>query len=707
MSSNNDKTAAAVESDGISSSEEGRMGKVRSLLPSGGSGNPLTNLKVGYKIGLGSGLVLAFLAIVSAVAFFGLSQGNTMFGDYRSLARQTNEMGRIQANLLTARLNVKNYIKTNSDDAAKVVRERIEATVGLIDGAKALFDTPDEIQAMEEASSEIHKYQNAFEEVVGLVQQRNGLVDTLNTIGPKSEKDLTQIMRSAFEDNDAQASFMAGSALRHLLLARLYSARFLVDNTKASSDRAVQELADFDRTAAEMRNELQNPTRRRLAVEVVNLAGQYQETFQEVVSVINERNTIIQGTLDVIGPSLAKQMEDIKLNNKGLQDELGPQATESMQNAEWTGLIVSAVAILLGIFFAFIVGRSISKPVVEMTSSMAKLAQGDTSIEIPAIGRSDEIGEMADAVQVFKEQAIETERLKQEAEAQQRRAEEEKHQAQLKMADDLETSVKSVVQAIAGAATQMQATAQTMSGSAQTAGEQSTAVAGATEQASANVQTVASASEELSSSIGEISRQVSGSREVTENAQKTSADATETIQNLADMAQKVGDVVSLINDIAEQTNLLALNATIEAARAGEAGKGFAVVASEVKSLANQTAKATDEISNQISGMQTATEDSVKAIEQIREVIGQLGETATSIASAVEQQSGATQEISRNAQEAAAGTQEVSTNIASVQSAVNETGGAAKQVLEAAGELSQQSESLDKQMDKFLAEIRAA
>ena len=277
--------------------------------------------------------------------------------------------------------------------------------------------------------------------------------------------------------------------------------------------------------------------------------------------------------------------------------------------------------------------------------------------------------------------------------------------AHVKMIEDFETNVKTVVDQVAAASTEMRATAESMAASSEESVRQSNAVAAAAEEATSNVQTVASASEELSSSISEISRQVSQSSKIAQEAVQEAERTNITVQGLAEASTKIGDVVNLINDIASQTNLLALNATIEAARAGEAGKGFAVVASEVKNLANQTARATEDISSQISAIQDATTGAVDAIQGIGKTIDQVNEIAGTIAAAVEQQGAATNEISRNVQEAATGTQQVSQNIQSVSQAANEAGQGASEVLSAAEELSKQSEVLGNEVDKFLENVK--
>ncbi|OHC76410.1 MAG: hypothetical protein A3G18_03600 [Rhodospirillales bacterium RIFCSPLOWO2_12_FULL_58_28] len=375
-----------------------------------------------------------------------------------------------------------------------------------------------------------------------------------------------------------------------------------------------------------------------------------------------------------------------------------------MRNSMMTAiLIMAAVLTAIGLFFA----RSISNPIGAMTGAMGELAGGNLEVNIPSQDKTDEIGEMAAAVQVFKDNAIRVKEMEAKQVEMERRAAEEKKALMMKMADDFDSRVGGVVESVSSASTEMQSSSQAMAATAEQTTRQATAVAAASEEASTNVQTVAAAAEELSSSISEISRQVSQSSEIAGRAVNDAKKTDAEIQGLAAAAQKIGEVVALITDIADQTNLLALNATIEAARAGDAGKGFAVVASEVKNLANQTAKATEEIGSQIGDIQSATDRAVTAIKGIVKTISDIDEIAAAISAAVEEQGAATQEIARNVEQAAAGTNEVSSNIAGVTQAANETGQAASQIQEASSELSRQSETLKGEVAKFLAQIRSS
>jgi methyl-accepting chemotaxis protein len=349
----------------------------------------------------------------------------------------------------------------------------------------------------------------------------------------------------------------------------------------------------------------------------------------------------------------------------------------------------------------------ITIPMSALGDAMQQLADGKLQTVVPGTDRGDELGVMAKTVQVFKDNMIKTQQLEQASREAEERSQQERRKAMLSLADTFEGSVKGVVDSVSLAASEVQMTAGKMNGMAEQTNSQATTVAAAATQATANVETVATAAEELSASIREIAQQVLRSSKVAQSAADEAQTTDIKMRGLADSSTKIGEVVNLINDIASQTNLLALNATIEAARAGDAGKGFAVVANEVKNLANQTGRATDEISQQISSVQNAAREAVEAIASIVKRIAEINEIASSISSAVEEQSAATGEIARNVQQAAQGTQDVSANIGSVTEVASETGIAANQVLGTAKELSNQAQILQNEVSHFLSTVRSA
>jgi methyl-accepting chemotaxis protein len=369
------------------------------------------------------------------------------------------------------------------------------------------------------------------------------------------------------------------------------------------------------------------------------------------------------------------------------------------------GLI--AFALLASLAGVFLVTRSISRPLKSLVNVMAKLAAGHTTIDVTGRDRRDEIGAMAGAVQVFKDNMIRARELEKEAEASKVRGEADRKRAMVEMADQFERTVGGIVSTVSNAAVELQSAAQALSSSSSETSHQSTIVAAASEEAAANVRTVSAAAEELSGSVREISRQVSQSANITRKAVQEAEATTTQVSGLSVGAQKIGAIVDLINDIASKTNLLALNATIEAARAGEAGRGFAVVASEVKALAEQTSKATAEITGHISAVQSSTDQAANAILGIGNTIDEINQIATAIAAAVEEQGAATEEIARNVDQAAQGTIEVTRNISGVNRAAETSSASASRVLSSATELAQQSEKLRSEMNRFLATVRAA
>jgi len=431
-----------------------------------------------------------------------------------------------------------------------------------------------------------------------------------------------------------------------------------------------------------------------------------QISRQSVGQVSAEAMEFIPKALTPVGARMDEILQkDIDLNDKGADDSTA-QAASTYGASLYLVLTILGVAILVGIGASVLVIRDIAQGIASIVKPMQNFGQGDLSADVPHRGETTEIGSMADALQVFKEALI---AKKAADEAAARDAEDKIARAQRVDAAtrQFERAIGEIVETVSSASTELEASAGTLTATAGHAQELTTAVAAASEEASTNVQSVASATEEMSSSITEISRQVQESARIANDAVDQARKTNDSVSMLSAAAARIGDVVELINTIAGQTNLLALNATIEAARAGEAGRGFAVVASEVKALAEQTAKATGEIGQQITGIQAATDQSVTAIKEIGQTIGRMSEIASTIASAVEEQGAATQEISRNVQQAAQGTQQVSANITDVQRGATETGSASSQVLSSAQSLSQDSNRLKTEVARFLDTVRAA
>jgi methyl-accepting chemotaxis protein len=497
--------------------------------------------------------------------------------------------------------------------------------------------------------------------------------------------------------------------------ARLYQLSSVAANdsdaarAKSLADALHKDIGSIDGAFAEMAAMLPNDA------SIVPLREGMAKTLKDYASaggrVIDMSSNasyalIFMNTAQEAFDAFAKHEAELQAGVEKDKAALVEQARAGAHNARIVFIAATLIVVAIAGIATLLLGNLISRPVVAIAASLRRLAGGDLTIETAYAGRRDEIGAIAEALGVFKETAVAAEKLTAERERQ-REQQEQRAQRLADLARRFDQEVTGVLELVGKAGAELQATASSMASAAEQTSAQSSAAMAAARQAAVNVNTVASAAEQLASSVEEIGRQVTLSTTVAGKAVDEARKTNRTIKSLAEASEKIGAVVALINDIASQTNLLALNATIEAARAGEAGKGFAVVASEVKSLATQTAKATEEITGQVANMQQVTGEAVGAIDSIGATIDNISQIATTIASAVEEQGAATSEISRNVQQAATGTSAVSENIGGVSGTAGRTGDAASQVLKAASRLTEQADALRRQVDRFLDEVRAA
>ena len=667
----------------------------------------LPTLRFRGKISLGFAVVLAITAVSMGFAYLGFEHVSAGVAAYRASVSESDLAQNIDRELISYRALARYYVATGKEDDAKAALAAEAALKEAIDQSMKNTTNPARINQVTRLGREFHAFTKIFADVVKskrdseLVSQ-NQLMRSGNLLRYKLDD-----LPSGVEDDSALAAITLAAKK---VAAQFQTAMALANTFIVNSDQSVAASAlarlKFVETALEA-----IPTgEEKVTQSVTDAKVQLEEYHKALTKLVDNAKEIDELSIEMADSTVAI----MKASNAMKADLLADQQrldSESMATISETERLIVALAIggfLLGGVLAIVLGRGISRPMIAMCKAMRELAGGNFDVVLPGLGRKDELGDMAAAVEEFKMQAIaKAERDAAALDAQNKASAAGRRAELIRFADEFEAAVGSIVANVSASAVQLEASAGTLTRTAETTQNLSGQAAGASEQASSDMQSVAAATEELSSSVDEIGRQVQESNRIAEAAVLQAQQTDGRIGKLSRAAQEIGDVVKLITAIAEQTNLLALNATIEAARAGDAGRGFAVVASEVKSLASQTAKATDEISTHIAGMQGATQESVAAIKEIGGTIAQISNIASTIASAVEEQSSATQEIARSVQNVAQGTGEAAVNIMEVNRGAAETGSASANVLDSARSLSAESTRLREELNRFMANIRAA
>ena len=644
-------------------------------------------------------MAIGLVGLLGLLAFGAIHQvGSSSQEASRAVAANARVISNLNKQLLIdmleARRNEKNFQQRRNESYAKAHAELVVTIDRDFDQLQSLVQS----SGVSALSEKVKLVREGFKSYAG---DFAALVTAENKLGLNETLGLSGSLRNAVHDIEARLKEIDNPRLTSwMLMMRRHEKDFMLRRDQKYAGELKKAAAEFVKAlaAADMAPDVN--------AEITKKLEKYQSEFMawvEAAQKTADYDASMMKTFHKIEPvitEIGKGVDQLYAD----ADAAETATRDSVRTWMW---IAFALGVLLVSGASALIGRSISRALSAMVRIMIRLAGGDVAVAIPGLGRKDEIGEMAGAVEVFKNNMIEAERLRAEQQETERRHAEQRKLDMHKLADQFETAVGEIVETVSSAATELEASAVTLTTTAERSEKLATMVATASEEASTNVQSVASASEQLTSSVSEISRQVQESSRVAGNAVSQAQKTNARVAELSKAASRIGDVVELINTIAGQTNLLALNATIEAARAGEAGRGFAVVASEVKVLAEQTAKATDEISQQISGIQAATQESVGAIKEIGDTIGLMSEISSTIAAAVEEQGAATQEISRNIQHAAQGTSQVSSNITDVQHGASETGSASSQVHSAARSLSGESNRLKLEVGKFLDTVRAA
>lgn len=650
-----------------------------------------TDLPIAARVGGLSGIAIAAIGVLLGTALYNQRYMSAEIENLDQYSSLDYYVSQVQAHSQSLQRIQKDFMLTKDPAQAETYAAKYSAALESLDAVMAIPQAAALASGVETLENAVNSHKSTFDRLAG----------NMTTMGLDEKQGLQGALRKAVHNVEEKLKAANLDAMTvKMLMMRRHEKDFMLrgqDKYIGRIDKRREEfaklLADSDLSKGEQSD-------------ISKLLDTYQAAFKQYAdSALLIRQD--QAQLDEIYAQIQPQLASMSETAHSGKDAASEALHVAEQNASNVYLIVSFVALVLAVGLGWVIGRSITGPIRDLTATMGELADGNIDIDVRYTDRKNEIGRMAGNVEVFRNNAVRTRQLEDEQKDQAARAEEEKRSMMQDLANQFDASVGAIVERVAETASSLDQSAATMSRVSQNTSARAETAAEASAQTTENVSVVASAAEEMTASISEINEQVIRASEASRSAAEDVSQTAGQMDTLANMADKIGEVVSMISDIAEQTNLLALNATIESARAGEAGKGFAVVASEVKALASETAKATESISELVTGIQAETKTAVGSIGKIGDVIRDLEHSSTAIASAMEEQGATTQSVAENVSQAADGTRDVSESIKVVKDASVDASDATRQVQSSIDELTQQSGLLRDEVGRFLEQIRAA
>lgn len=681
-----------------------------------------TGWRMNRKVGLTFGAIAAAMFILGLVSVGSLAVVRSSVGGVTDLSGANQALLRVQTQAVAAEGQLKDYVIRPNDKLSAELIKTLDDALSSLDDATNGAEAMGEGQSLKAVRSALEGTRSSAGKIVAAQRTVNEQVEKeLLVRGPAIAQTLKSITEQSHNRGNAEASYSAAVAQAQYLEMRTNVTRYLSDSSPATAKQAKDDLLDLEDDMNVLFEKLQGSNLSGAADKVIVELVAFDKAFDKVIAATQLRNREVDRTLHVTGPALAQNADRIVRAINRVQG----RATFAAQASSLTAILIVVIAAGIGIAVALFAGaltqRLIAHPITRMAERMRTLASGDLDIEISGTERSDEVGDMARAVEIFRANAreiderrtaaIEAERRELEREHALTREREaihaERRQAMLALADKFEASVRHIVESVGASAKQIESGAREVTATAEESGQLTANVAAAATQASENSMVVAAASEQMSMSIAEVSKQIFDAAKVAQDAADRARSTDSIVANLMSDTRTIEDVIALIADVARQTNLLALNATIEASRAGDAGRGFAVVASEIKTLAGRTANATEEIASKIAHTRDTTAKAASAITDVAQTIDEISGIATVVASAMEQQKITTAQIAESTNQAAQGSQNVAWNIDNVHKGVGATGRAAQEALRAADDLNQQAATLMGAVDSFLATVRAA